>query len=227
MPGKAPESRQGLLPFPPAEPHYDEAAFVADASNMEAMTWLEDGWPLPGLVLCGPEGCGKTYLLRIWARRNGAPVWSGGTLPALDAVPLSGALAVDEADRITDEIALFHLLNLARERSLRLLMAARLPPSRWTVALPDLSSRLRTLTVTEIGPPSDDLLRALLRRFAADRQTDIPESTQIWLVRRMAREAEAVRRIVDQLDDASFREKRPITRKFAGDVLGNDFASGG
>lgn len=207
--------QQGLLPFP-ASPNPAEAAdFIADDSNRQATTWLEAGWPTTGLVLWGPLGCGKTHLLRMWARRTGARFFGARQLRDLDDVPASGGLVLDDADRFADEVLLFHVFNTARDRGLRLLMAARQPPSRWPVALPDLSSRLRTCTAVEIGVPSDALLRMLLDRFLADRQVRVSAPVREWLLRRLPREAGALERAIDRLNAASLREGKPITRAFA------------
>ena len=65
----------------------------------------------------------------------------------------NGALALDDADTVAAEPLLLHLLNTARDRGLRVLLAGRTPPSRWPVRLPDLSSRLRAITAVEIRPP--------------------------------------------------------------------------
>ena len=67
---------------------------------------------------------------------------AGQTLAGLEDVPLTGALALDDADTVADEELLFHLLNTARDRGLRLLLSGRTAASRWPVRLPDLSSRL-------------------------------------------------------------------------------------
>lgn len=211
--------QQGLLPFP-ASPNPAEAAdFIPDESNRQALTWLEAGWPTTGLVLWGPQGCGKTHLLRMWARRTGARFFGAGQLRDLDDLPGSGGLVLDDADRFGDEVLLFHVFNTARDRGLPLLMAARLPPSRWPVALPDLSSRLRTCTAVEIGVPTDALLRMLLDRFLSDRQVRVAAPVREWLLRHLPREAGAVERAVDQLNAASLREGKPITRAFAAATL--------
>ena len=49
-------------------------------------------------------------------------------------------LVVEDADRAAyDEKALFHLLNLAREKGLYLLLTARTAPRGWGRSLPDLA----------------------------------------------------------------------------------------
>src|SRR5580692_4323603 len=109
---------QLLLPFPHA-PGYDQRDFLPAASNQEALAWLQTDWPDRRLALWGPEGCGKSHLLHIWAEQTGAQVLSGQALQDLDGVPESGALALDDADTVASEPLLLHLLNTARDRLLR------------------------------------------------------------------------------------------------------------
>ena len=77
---------------------------------------------------------------------------SDQALQNLNLLPENGALALDDADIIVSEPLLLHLLNTARDRGLRILLAGRTPPSRWPTRLPDLSSRLRAITAVEIRP---------------------------------------------------------------------------
>jgi chromosomal replication initiation ATPase DnaA len=213
-----PDRCQMLLPFRHS-PHFDARDFVPADSNREAIAWLESEWPERRLALAGPGGCGKSHLLHVWAERAGAVVLTGAALADLDDVPMTGNLALDDADTVREETLLLHLLNTARDRGLRLLMSGRTPPSRWPVRLPDLSSRLRAVTVVEIGPPDDDLLGALMMRLIADRQLAVTGPVQAWLLKRLPRSAAALRDAVVRLDRESLVRGTAITRKLATEVL--------
>src|SRR5271166_3329866 len=203
-----------------AGPRYAVTDFREAPSNADALAWLRrtPDWPNHRLALWGEAGRGKTHLLYIWATRTGASLWSGAALSALPELPPVG-IALDDADAFADETSLLHLLNAAGEARLPVLLAARAPPSRWPVRLPDLASRLRAITAVEIGPPEDTLLRALLARLLAERQLRPPESVQEWLVVRLPRSAAALRAAVERLDAASLDQHRNITVPFAAHVL--------
>jgi DnaA regulatory inactivator Hda len=213
----------GQLPLPfSADPRFAVADFREAPSNAAALEWLRRtaDWPNRRLLLWGDPGCGKSHLLHIWAVQTGARLLTGPELRGLPELPAAGGIAVDAADAIEDETALFHLLNATAEAGLPVLLAARLPPSRWTIRLPDLASRLRAITVVEIGPPEDALLRPLLARLLADRQLRLPEPVQEWLLLRLPRTASALRDAVSRLDAAALEAKRDITVPLAREVLG-------
>ena len=215
------ESPQMLLPFPQVAT-FDARDFLPAASNREALAWLDTEWPDRRLALWGPEGCGKSHLLHIWARRADATILSGRTLRDLDKVPQSGGLALDDADTVTAELLLLHLLNTARDRGLFVLISGHRPPSRWPIALPDLSSRLRAITVTEVRPPSGDLLAMLLKRLLSDRQLTVAQPVQDWLLTRLPRSPAALRHAVARLDQVSLTSGKPVTRLLAAGVLRSD-----
>lgn len=194
--------------------------FRAAPSNAEAWAWLgrTADWPGGRLALWGEAGRGKTHLLHIWTERAGAALLSAAGLAGLPELPPAG-IAIDDADAAEDEAALLHLLNAAAEARQPVLLAARTPPARWAVGLPDLASRLRAITAVEIGPPEDPLLRALLARLLADRQLRVPQPVQEWLVRRLPRSAAALRDAVEQLDAGSLEHHRSITVPFAATAL--------
>src|SRR5262245_19552213 len=98
-------------------PSYAEVDFREAASNAQACVWLRRpvDWPNRRLALWGEAGRGKTHLLHIWARRAGAALWHGRALNALPELPAAGGIALDDAETVPDETALFHLLNAAGE----------------------------------------------------------------------------------------------------------------
>jgi chromosomal replication initiation ATPase DnaA len=216
-----PSSRQQLaLPFPYVA-SYDPRDFLPAASNQDALVWLDRAtdWPERRLALWGPPGCGKSHLLATWVARAGAVRLAGQELLELDVMPESGAVAVDDADTVASETTLLHLLNTARDRGLVVLLSSRTPPARWPVRLPDLASRLRGMTAIEIGPPDDELLRALLMRMLADRQLAVPRPVQEWLLLRLPRSAAALRQAVAHLDHSSLASGRAITQALAAELL--------
>ena len=178
-----------------AEPSFVAVDFRAAPSNAAATAWLNRtaDWPDRRLLLWGEPGCGKTHLLNIWATRTGADMLAGAALRGLPELPPAPGIAIDAADAVADETALFHLLNAAGEAGLPVLLAARSPPSRWTMQLPDLASRLRAITAVAIGPPEDALLHALLARLLDARGLRLPSQLLDWLLLRLPRSAAAVR----------------------------------
>ena len=210
---------QLALPFP-RQAGYQAIDFIAAQSNQAALAWLtRSDWPERRLAIWGQDGCGKTHLVHVWAARHDAVLLTGPMLHDLALVPEAGALALDDANGVADDRVLLHLLNIARDRGLSVLLSSRLPPARWPVRLPDLSSRLRAIVAVEIHQPEDGLLHALLVRLLAERQLEVAPAVQAWLLRRLPRSPAVLREAVACLDREGLAFGRAITRPLAARAL--------
>lgn len=209
------ETRQFTLPLP-LPVSSDRADFLEDASNAEALAWLDrpDSWPGGRLAVFGPAGVGKSHLARALAAERGWRLIEGPALRGLPA-PAPGGTVLDDADAVAEEKALLHLINLCAERGEHLLLMGREAPARWKVALPDLASRLKATTAIGIGRPDDALLGALLAKHFADRQLRVAPEVQVWLLTRLSREAAALAEAVARLDRAALAARAPVTRALA------------
>ena len=183
-------------------------------------SWPE--WPNRIMLLVGPEGSGKSHLAAIWAEQAGA---RSTTAHALTAAEVPGALATgslvveDLRSSDVDERALFHLMNLAREDEASVLVTAREPPSAFQFELRDLRSRLRAVPTVSLLPPDDQLFRALIVKFCADRQLAADETVVSYLATRIERSYAAARQTVELLDSEALRLGRPVTRALAAELL--------
>ena len=198
--------------------------FLAGPSNAAALALIErwPDWPAPAVALVGPEGAGKSHLAAIWAKSAGARAIASHAIDAagLPTALATGALVIEDLRQdACEDAALFHLLNLAREQGDFLLITARTPPSRWTVRLRDLASRLRALPVVTLAPPDDALLRAVLVKLFADRQLRVDEELIGYLLARIERSFAAARAIVAELDREALRQRREVGRKLAAELL--------
>jgi chromosomal replication initiation ATPase DnaA len=198
--------------------------FLEGPANAAGLA-LIDAWPeWPGrtMLLAGPEGSGKSHLAAIWADEAGARSTAAYALSADDvpAALATGALVVEDLKPAAfDERALFHLLNLAREEQAYVLMTSRLPASAFRIELRDLRSRLRAIPAVSLLEPDDQLFRALIVKFCADRQLAVDESVVGYLATRIERSHVAVRAAVELLDREGLRLGRPVTRALAAELL--------
>lgn len=196
--------------------------FLSGPSNAVALA-LVDAWPdwsHRTVMLIGPEGSGKSHLAAIWAQAAGARLIAARALEeaSVPAALATGALVVEDlAAGSFEESALFHLLNLAREQEAFVMLTARTPPT--TLAIPDLSSRLKALPVAAIAPPDDGLLRAVLLKLFSDRQLAVDEALLGYVGTRIERSFAAARALVALLDAEAMRRKRPLTRALASEIL--------
>jgi len=191
--------------------------FVRSFCNADAVRALET-WPNDTgrvLALCGPAGCGKSHLAAIWAERVGAVAINGAEASLADPVELEGRPILLDIAQDADDETLFHLINLAQADGGALLLVSRPSPRLWSVAVPDLRSRLDAVRVISMTEPDDAVLAAILRTRFGERSIVPSDDVIDYLVRRIDRSAAAAADIVARLD----AEHRPVTRVLARQIL--------
>jgi len=198
--------------------------FLVSDCNIAAVK-LVDSWPKwqesAGLLI-GPPSSGKTHLARVWQARSGARLLDAKMLDTkfIDEVREGTPLVVEDADSSAyDERALFHLLNLAREKQLFVLLSARGAPSRWTISLPDLASRLKAVPIVEIRAPDDALLRMVMLKHFADRQLDVDPKVLEFLALHVDRSLQAAAAAVEAVDRLALGTGRKINRQLVVEAL--------
>ena len=198
--------------------------FLVSAAN-EAAVAAVDRWPqwqAPVLVLVGAAGNGKSHLADVWRSRSGAASTTAAVLTR-DAVPQlmqAGAVVVEDAPgSALDEVALFHLINMARESGGSILITSQRFPAQWGVELPDLVSRLKAAQVAELGDPDDALLRGVLVKLFADRQLQVGEAVISYMIMRMERSLDAAGSLVATIDEAALAQRADINRAFVARVM--------
>jgi len=195
--------------------------FVSQANEVAyAMLQTPANWPDCKLALIGPAGSGKTHLARVFAAHFG-----GSVMPATKITPQTplphGPLVVEDADSLSTagEEWLFHAHNSMARDGHVLLLTGRTPPARWSIALPDLASRMSATTTVTIADPDDALLTAVLLKHFADRQLAPTPDAVAYLLKHLPRSFDAVRQSVDALDRAALAQGKPLTRPFVRAVL--------
>jgi chromosomal replication initiation ATPase DnaA len=206
----------------PQRPALGVQDFLISASNQGAAEMI-DRWPHwsnYALLMLAPARAGKTHLANVWRLKSAATALRGAHLAEADVARAGAAILVEDLhEGIGSERALFHLLNLARERGGSMLLTSRVAPGALSVGLPDLRSRLRALPVIEIAPPDPALLRAVLVKHFADRQLSVAPHVVTHLALHMEQSMAAAAAIVAALDRAAMASHRRITRSLAGEIL--------
>lgn len=198
--------------------------FLVSSSNTAAVEMVDrwPNWPHPSALVVGPAGAGKSHLANVWRLRSHALV--SAALRLDDAVVRAfeerPVLVVEDIDRgISSEQVLFHLLNLAREKSGFILMTSRMAPGEMTIALPDLRSRLRATPPVLIETPDEALMRSVLVKLFSDRQLDVDPRVLGYLALHMDRSMDVAVRVVAACDKLSLAMQRKVTRAVAAKAL--------
>jgi chromosomal replication initiation ATPase DnaA len=204
--------------------------FLVSECNRGAVR-LIDSWPDwqdNAQLIIGPAASGKTHLARVWQARSSAETLTptGLDVGLLDSTGEGTPLIIEDVDRADyDEKALFHLLNLAREKRLFVLLSARDAPNRFDCSLPDLRSRLNALPAVRIGAPDDALLKTVMLKHFADRQLSIDPRVLDFLALRIERSLAAAAVAVAAIDRAALGSGRKLSRQLVAEVLGTEVSS--
>ncbi len=169
----------------------NEAVFEALASARN--------WPFRTALLLGPPRSGKSLIAR-WFTEQG------------------GGEAIDDADQL-DETDLFHRWNRAQENATPLLLTSVAAESAWTIALPDLRSRLGAALHLAIGAPDDAMLAELIALHAEQRGLVLGPDAAAYLAARGERSHLGAERLVSTIDRLSLERKAAPTMAIWRDAL--------
>ncbi|GAA0282846.1 DnaA regulatory inactivator HdaA [Alteraurantiacibacter aestuarii] len=161
----------------------------ANAHVAEALAHPQN-WPFGTAVLTGPPRSGKSLFGRWFAQSGSGQVLDDAHLLAEDAV--------------------FHRWNRAQEDGVPLLIIGGQPP--WTIALPDLKSRLGAALQLEIGVPDDAMAGELLLSLAQEHGLVLGPEAAEYLVPRASRSIEGLENLVKMIDRLSLERKSPPNR---------------
>lgn len=199
--------------------------FLVSGSNAAAVALVDrwPDWPHWAAVVNGPKGSGKSHLAHVWQLKADAALEHADALTeaAVTGLESRRALVVEDIDHgVASERALFHLLNLAREHKLSILLTSEAAPGALDIALPDLRSRVRALPLVEIAMPDETLIKAVAVKLFADRQLDVDPRVVNYIGRHAERSLAAVARIVDAADRLALASRSAITTRVLKEVMG-------
>ncbi len=192
---------QIALPLPHRR-EADPARIVVGNANRNVAEALADpaGWPFGIAILIGPRRSGKSLFAHWFAHKFGR----------------EGGQAIDGADAL-EEADLFHRWNRTQESGGKLLLVTDRQP--WTVALPDLRSRLGAAIQLKIGVPDDEMVAALIESHAGQRGLALADGALTYLVPRVERSFAGVEALVAAIDRLSLERKMPATMSLWRDAL--------
>ncbi len=208
---------------PEAPPSFDN--FLA-GQNLEAVATLialaTGGEVEPLVYLWGEAGCGKTHLLHACVRTAGSLGHEARYVARGERLPerLPRLLAVDDVQALdaAGQVALFNLINLARDGRGRIVAAGDLPPARLGLR-PDLATRLSSGLVYAIHRPSEAERAAALHARAEARGMRLPEEVVSYLLNHCRRDLPGLLATVDALDAYSLSLKRAVTLPLLREML--------
>lgn len=192
--------------------------------------WAGDGKnsslrsPVP-IYLWGPQGCGKTHLLRaaraVLAEQGAACGWldAGVTEPPPYDESWSAVL-LDDVQRYSavQQHAAFNWFIHAQAAHVTVLAAGDMPPADLRLR-EDLRTRLGWGHVFGLQPLDEAARAQVLRQAAQARGLALPPDVITFMLTRFARDLGSLMVLLDELDGYSLREKRAITIPLLKDML--------
>lgn len=181
------------------------------------------------LFLAGASGSGKTHLLTASCSRASAlgrriayvPAQSIRARDDLHGLEMMDLVCVDDVQTLSNEaqIAVFSLINDARQQGCCLLFAGDDAPGNLGLGLADLVSRFGWGPVYRLNRLSDEeVLRALVLRAAALGLDLSPEVAE-FLFQRQPRDLSVLSESLNRLLQAAAVDKRRLTIPFVKSVL--------
>ena len=166
--------------------------------------------------LYGPKKSGKSYLSKIWLKKNNAIEYKNNYEMLLN---LHNNILIDNL-LFYDQEKIFHIVNNCILNNSKVLITSDTKINEINFEFNDLSSRLKTFSNLEINQPNDEMLLAILTKLLVERQFII-KSNEIfeYIIRRVDRTYQGINDIVKKLDILSLEKKRQLTIPLIKEIL--------
>jgi chromosomal replication initiation ATPase DnaA len=230
------------LPFPYATTNAANGDLLQSTANAPAIammqSWLAQditaGEP-KGFILTGPKGAGKSHLLQIEARRIGALVFSGGSLPEQShsggTLPRQSQsekiVFIDDASMIgADKLLAFYHRAVKAEQ--RFVIVGQGTPQDWArqndktgEVLPDLMTRLAALPSAMLPAPDEALLAMVFEASLAARQIRVLPETAQAAAQSLRRSLHVARDFAALVDEEALAKQHKVDKAFVRECLKN------
>ena len=185
----------------------NELNFFVNKTNYYAFNALINN-DSKSCFLFGPKKSGKTYLSKIWLKKNNAIEYNNNYETLLN---LHDNILIDNLI-FYDQEKIFHIVNNCILNNSKILITSDIKINLIDFKFNDLSSRLKTFSNLEINQPNDEMLLAILTKLLVDKQFII-KSNEIfeYILRRVDRSYQGINEIVKKLDVLSLEKKRQLT----------------
>lgn len=220
------QNKQLSLELPDIDPCYESSRFsrseANDAAWRTAHAWL--GSDEPALIICGPEGAGKTHLAHVIAeeaQKQGAGAAAFVRETAFYADEPAAPFVIVEGLPPTSSHAFLEACETAAAQGARMIFVGRGHPSGWALGLKDLRTRLEAMPRAVLNEPDEALIRAVIAKSFADRQLRVPERIVDYAVTRLPRTFAAAHAFVALADRKALEEGRKITAPMVQNLLDN------
>jgi DnaA family protein len=141
----------------------------------------------------------------------------------LDGCEALSLICLDDIEAVVGdaawERAVFRLYTELEDRSGRLLIAARTPPTQSPIQLRDLASRLGGGAVLRLEQLSDEEQIEALQLRALRLGLELPQDAAHYLMRHLPRDMHSQCDALNLLDDASLATQRRLTVPFVRETL--------
>ena len=166
--------------------------------------------------LYGPKKSGKSYLSKIWLKKNNAIEYNNNYEVLLN---LHNNILIDNLI-FYDQEKIFHIVNNCILNNSKVLISSDNKINEINFVFKDLSSRLKTFSNLEINQPNDEMLLAILTKLLVEKQFII-KSNEIfeYIIRRVDRTYQGINDIVKKLDILSLEKKRQLTIPLIKEIL--------
>ena len=193
----------------------NEVDYFVNETNHYAFTGITNNYSKL-CFLYGPNKSGKSFLGKIWQKKNDAVQFVNNFEYILSC---NRNILIDDL-KIHKQENIFFIINNCILNNLNILIISDQKINDIDFNFNDLSSRIKIFSNYEIKQPNDEMLLTILTKLLVDKQFII-NSHEIfkYILRRVDRSYQGVHDIVNKLDILSLEKKRQLTIPLIKEIL--------
>ena len=198
--------------------------YLVSKCNIEAVKLIENFtfWQsrkktnsIPGAIIYGPKGSGKTHLSSILKQNIDCIYLTSLSSNCLEQVIEGKNFILDNfipGKNFPSELVM-HFLNQVTYKEVSILLLSRRSPFQMDWDLDDLNSRIRSLVSSEIKLPDDILLYSFIVKYSNEKNLFIDDKKLFYILERSDRSFESVIKVIDRLNIHCLELNEKVTYK--------------
>ena len=206
--------------------------YLVSKCNIEAVKLIENSsfWQnrkkinsIPGAIIHGPKGSGKTHLCSIFKQNVDCEYLTSLSNNCLELVTEGKNFILDNfipGKSFPSELVM-HFMNQVTNKEGSILLLSRLSPFEMDWDLDDLNSRIRSLLASSIKLPDDVLLYSFIVKYSNEKNLFISDKKLIYILERLDRSFESVIKVINRLDTHTLEVNEKVSYKNIKIILDN------